>query len=522
MPAVRGPDWLSLPQGVLQHIIGLASTWQKPGSCAAAPVCSTWKAAAAGCRGTRLLYTAFRSKQANASFATWLGFRSRQLGSLILSSSEHSTTEHLLGVLALAAETAAATGRPLQLHTLRVLGYGPSFATTGRLLAGLPRLRHLQLPDLNSPYLGKKTYTKDVSKVQQQLASLQQATQLEQLRLQEVQCGEDASSIVAGLLPASLQRLNWHRMSSATPVPDLAHLTRLTSIRLDGWRSGALSDSKLPAGLQELDLTCANQPQALPQEQLPLVTGVYLTFTNLDDLSSMSKLRSISMYADYLCDANVSTAVAQLTSLSALTVVRCGSSDATAAPAILQGVLSTAASIQGLRQLDIRLESGTPHMPGLSRMTGLTRLVVTGSGCGTETQHHGWTSELGRMPGLRRLSLPLALLLLPDHSWLGNMTQLQVLEVAVHLSETPGKFARRSCQRRVQRWLDGESLRVVPPQLLLLMMFDMTAEEAASLQLRRRLQQQLVGRSECEVVVGGADPERQLAGLPEALQQALE
>jgi hypothetical protein len=84
-----------------------------------------------------------------------------------------------------------------------------------------------------------------------------------------------------------------------------------------------------------------------------------------------------------------------------------------------------------------------------------------------------------------------------------------------------GSSARKTIQRRMEQLLEEAGMQSAPPQLLLLLVTGISAKQAASLQVRRRLQQQLAGRSGCEVVVGPCDPTQQLAGLPEALQQAL-
>jgi hypothetical protein len=73
-----------------------------------------------------------------------------------------------------------------------------------------------------------------------------------------------------------------------------------------------------------------------------------------------------------------------------------------------------------------------------------------------------------------------------------------------------------------EQWVLG----TLPPNLRVLNWRRLSAHRAVSVQLRRRLQR-LVGDSGCEVVVGAdldevADPMQQLAGLPVALQQALQ
>jgi hypothetical protein len=73
----------------------------------------------------------------------------------------------------------------------------------------------------------------------------------------------------------------------------------------------------------------------------------------------------------------------------------------------------------------------------------------------------------------------------------------------------------------MQQVLDGGTLLAAPPGLRLLIVTGIGREEAHPLQLKHQLRLQLVGSSRCEVVVACFDPTEQLAGLPEALQQAL-
>jgi hypothetical protein len=167
-----------------------------------------------------------------------------------------------------------------------------------------------------------------------------------------------------------------------------------------------------------------------------------------------------------------------------------------------------------------------PAMTGLSQLTGLRQLSVWFH-CDTgKEERRAWTKDLGCMPNLKWLAVPDAVLLVPDRSWLGGLTQLQVLQVMANnepekIEVASSNGAWRTSTDRADKWLNKGSLRAVPRQLRVLLVTGVTAEQAASLHLRRRLQQQLRRSRGCELVVAVADPTKQLVGLPEALQQAL-
>jgi hypothetical protein len=398
-------------------------------------------------------------------------------------------------------------------------------ALVGLLVAILPHLVTLQLSD---PHMAcfRPTSTKDPHQMQSDLEPLKQATQLQELYLPITYSDGSCSTAMARLLPPSLRRFSWEASFCVDPLPDLSHLTRLTFLQLEGCRGGALSSKHLPPHLQQLDIPYLMNPQEVPEKQLQRITGLGSCCFNTQNLSRMPKLRAISVDVDRLRGDAFTTATDGLTGLSALTVNTIGVHQG-ATPWALKGVLSTAASIQGLRQLSIRLGPGMPPMPGLSRLSGLTRLAVSlGTDGGSVQQHQAWAAELARMPRLRWLSVPHVLLGLPGNPWLSHLTQLKVLQVPVRdlvlgVYVAPGEGAREACEEKVQQILDGGSLRAAPPQLQLLLVTGMCTEQAASLQVRRRLQQQLVRCRGCEVVVVACDPTQQLAGLPEALQQAL-
>jgi hypothetical protein len=355
-----------------------------------------------------------------------VGRNSQQLVSLILSSSMESATEEVLEALAQAAEAAAAAGHPLQLHTLRVLGCRPSIRLASKVQKSLPSLRCLQWP--GPACLGAfdpaVAVTADHSKVEEHLGPQQQATQLQEVHMVSQTTCTNYLQAAAGLLPLTLQRLSWWASLLECSLPDLSHLTRLTFLQLDGWKGGSLAASKLPESLQELDLRYVSPYEKVLPEQLQLVTAVPLPNVSWHQLSSLPKLQALRVDADHLVDNADRTVLAQLTSLSALSIAIKRVPHFTKG-ATMQQVMSTVASIQSLRRLDISIRPGMPIENTLSCMTGLTRLSVSfDSKPGGVEEHPVWAAELGRMPGLQWLSVPDVLLLVPDQSWVGNLTQL--------------------------------------------------------------------------------------------------
>jgi hypothetical protein len=524
--AAEQRDWPALPAGVLQPIFCLASTWQTPGPCLAALVCRTWRAAAAGCSGICLLYAAGRDA-ADQSFSTWLGRSSGQLGALILVTTTTVTSTSKCGLimtaLAQAAEAAQAAGRPLRLHTLRVLGgdlHGRvEVPTIARLVVALPHLRFLQL--------GMRPATSSIGptgtqQALQQLAPLQGATQLEELYL----VGPCALQQDLGrLLPPSLKRLSWLPSPFVSTVGcDLSPLTQLTFLQLGfwGWKD-IRSSSRLPPGLQQLEVadTCETNWVVL-EEQREVVTA--WDFQQVEEegawqlLPGLSNLRAITASAFDLEEQGLAAGAAfkQLTQLVSLTLST-DSWDDTERRAV-QAAVASAASISSLRRLHLDSRD-LPAPPALAAVTQLTQLRVSATWpphINTE-QQQAWADALGSMVGLRWLSVP-GMLLAAGQAWLGGLQQLRVL--VVKCRESHGQSQARS-----QLWREDDTWGALPPALQLLGVSGMSAQQAVDWQLRRRLQQ-WVGSSGCEVVVGVdldevCDPTQQLAGVPEALQQLL-
>jgi hypothetical protein len=505
-------DWLTLPAGILQLIFCLASTWYTHGACLASLVCRTWRQAAAGCSSIRLLY---QVGSADQSFTTWIGRNSQQLEALTLSGWHFSNIDAILTALAEAAAAARAAGRPLQLRTLRVLQKSIPLHITGQLLAALPHLRRLQLgislPDimLSSDKWGNQ--------IQQYLAPLQSATQLEELHLTDSSLYFHVGVIpMAALLPPSLRRLSWSYGTQAPSTQDLSHLTKLTFLRLVGGR--VQDSSRLPPRLQQLELVIVKMDLEVLEEQKEALTA-WDTFRLRDThvqqlLPCFTNMAAAVVKASDLCDPAAQAALAQCKKLSTLAVETESWIHEPWAES-MPAVVTTAASLRGLRRLHLTL-SHLPDPPaGFAALTQLTHLKVSVSWrTGSEEQRQrqrAWVAEVGHMAGLRWLSVP-GVLLAADQAWLGGLQQLRVLAVRCKEEDVPHVSS--------MSWLGA-----LPPRLQVLGVSGMTAEQAADWQLRRRLQQAL-GSSGCEVVVGPdldelADPTQQLAGLPMALQQAL-
>jgi hypothetical protein len=505
--AGKGRDWLVLPTGVLQLIICFASTWQTPGPCLASLVCRTWRSAAAGCRGIRLLFHAGHYI-VDQGFCAWLAGNGLVLGAFTLSSSKLSGTTMVLEALADAAAAAQAAGRPLRLHTLRILQGRLTSQTAGRLVAALPYLRCLQL-SMNGPWVVEE---EGCDELLGNLAPLQQATQLQELYLEGPDAFMGIDADVALLLPLSLKRFSWMpegMLSSGS----LSHLTQLTFLRLVGNPFGALSSSLLPSSLQQLELMDRDICLEVVEQQRQVVTAWLID--DLQDevtqklLARLPKLKAVEVSVNELTTDAGRAAVQQLTHLSALTLANVAMGfemEQFTAQALL-----AAAGISSLRRLRLLLWD-KPAPIGVSILQQLTqfRLVMLGDE-GTAEEQRACGEAVGRLAGLQWLSVP-AVLVTAGHAWLGGLQQLRVLVVQCNPAGVEDVSS--------MSWLES-----VPPRLKVLGVGGVTAEEAATRQLRRRLQQALGSRG-CEVVVGvdldaAADPTQQLAGLPQGLQQAL-
>jgi hypothetical protein len=219
--------------------------------------------------------------------------------------------------------------------------------------------------------------------------------------------------------------------------------------------------------------------------------------------------------AHFLESAGVCAALGQLPALSSMEVFTQWANQP------LQPLFSAAQSHQGLRRLRLSLVQLTGDPRGLSALNQVTRLELTSMGDSQEQEQRAWVAELGRMAGLRWLSVP-DVLLATEQAWLGGLPKLQVL--VVHNQSWMMDDTIPQVLPQVVEGLVGCSPEALPPRLLLLGFTHMSAEEGAAVGVRR-LQQRLAS-SGCEVVVGVdldevGHPMKQLAGLPVALQQAL-
>jgi hypothetical protein len=283
-------------------------------------------------------------------------------------------------------------------------------------------------------------------------------------------------------------------------------------------------DKKLPPGLQELQLSYLHTPLGELREQLDILTRFDFTPWNEYEVICLGEVLPKEGFLKHvrvgICgETHVDAALRKLTHMSSL--VMCASNHGPEGMGILKPLVSSPATYSNLCSLRVEVvELQDPC--GVGALTQVTRLEVMSIGTSKEEQQRAWVAEVGRMAGLRWLSVP-GVLLVGGTSWVGGLKQLQVLVVS---NEDWGSLMFPQPPEvlpQVVEGLEGCSPQALPPRLLLLGLTDMSEEQAAALQVRRRLRQALSG---CEVVVGvdldevGA-PIKQLAGLPEALQQAL-
>jgi hypothetical protein len=476
------------------------------------------------------------------SFTAWLAGNSQQLGALAISwgaGRNEGNVDGILGALADAAAAAAAAamdGAPLQLRTLRVLGCDVALPLAGRLVGALPHLHTLQLAF--RPFVVDPAESASAL-LNQHLGPLQQATQLQELYLKGPSMVTGETSLpcapdMAQLLPPSLKRLSWHsnnhRHKTMEYVPDMAHLTQLSYLQLQTFALGYPSPNITAPVLQELELYgCYESSFEALLGQQQVLTGLNWTTFPLgprvicednnkwQDLISFSKIRTLEFDVhDCKYGVPVMCLLERLSTVKVF-VFDCpnsvGGDD-------MEYVSLAASSFSKLRHLHLCL-SNVQGLTGLSAVTGLSRLTLRDIAFGKgPSANSAWAQEVGQLQGLRWLSVPVVLLS-AGAAWLGGLQQLRVL--VLHCD-------RKSCGAgRLGddwwSWVLDASPQGLPAQLQVLCLSGESAERAADLQLRRRLQQ-LVGSSGCEVVVGPdldqlADPAQQLAGLPEGVQQVL-
>jgi hypothetical protein len=303
-------------------------------------------------------------------------------------------------------------------------------------------------------------------------------------------------------------------------------MTQLTFLHLRSWPARLITSSALPSGLQQLQLGMLLQDGSeVLQQQGELVTGwsIPRRLEGRDEqqlLTSLPNLESLSMTATALCSPGVPAALKQPSKITALKVDCVGGGPQVELQG-LQVALTAAASMRNLRRLHLRLHTLPEHSQSaaLTVLTQLKQLRVSVPllDSSNEQQWRLWAERLGGMSWLQSLCVP-HVLLSAGQGWLRGLQQLRVL--ALHWAGE-----RAAPHVRAMPWLEGCRWEALPPQLRVLGIGGVTAEQAAGWQLRRCLQQ-VVGSSGCEVVVGVdlddvADPIQQMAGLPVALQQAL-
>jgi hypothetical protein len=274
--------------------------------------------------------------------------------------------------------------------------------------------------------------------------------------------------------------------------------------------------------LRELHLSGEGVSLEVVQAQQQVLVGLdrdqpyNLSNRIIPTLECLPKLQAMAVRVSQLQQPDVCAALKQLSQLDTLTVRLDGPEQA----ADMRAVVSTAAGIPSLRALHVEPSLGVlPNMPSLQKLTSLTRVRLSSYG----RVPLGYASKLGQMPLLRWLSVPEALLLEASGPWLGGMQQLCVLMAhgQPHQRGTPPPGAA-SVPSMFQALAPGLPL---PPKLLVVGWAGVLAESGAAQPLRGFLKQRL-GSSGCEVVIGVdldevCDPVKQLAGVPEALQQAM-
>jgi hypothetical protein len=484
---------------------------------------------------------------ADQSFATWLEKNSGQLETLVLTGPPRNPdtidgdclpvrSGPIIPALAQAAAAAQAAGRPLRLHTLRVLQAAVTMHTAGQLLVGLPHLRCLQL-SIRSPFLAEPSVSGGgPDALPDHLAPLQHATHLEELYLDGP--GPEAHSNTCGLLPLSLKRLSW-TPSRYSRECELSHLTQVTFLELCHIQGLDRTSSQLPPGLRQLEAIGQETFDLdVLEEQAQVVTAWSLWFLGGREqqlLPCLRNLRALDIDAEAFRSREARAALQQVTQLAALTLFYY-STPPEAGVAHRQPAVDTAASMHNLRSLRLWFDT-LPAPPALTALTHLTQLKVSVHYPESTIQlqqqqqreehqqkqlqrrqrrQRAWIQEVGLLSQLQWVSVP-AELMEAGWAWLGGLQQLKVLVVYcqgegyAHVSSLP--------------WLEGCTRVALPPQLQVLSVGGMTAQQAVCWRVRPLLQQALRS-SGCELVTGVdldvvCDPAQQLAGLPQALQQML-
>jgi hypothetical protein len=367
----------------------------------------------------------------------------------------------------------------LQLHTLRVLGVPLYTRLVGRLLAALPNLRCLQLTMISD--------MASIGQVGSDLVPLQQAPHLQELYLKGsfptpdyIDCGRVGQCLPLGLKRLSLEGFDWEEDEWG-----LSHLTQLTFLQFkySHWAEW-FSSSMLPPGLQQLEVMGTSAvEQQLMEEQRQVVTAWRDTTSPAAEvqqqLTRLPNLTAFEGNARGLWAAAGQTAFMHQTKLSSLTLCHVAWD-----PLGMQDALAAAATVRSLRRLHLVLHGSGPPPTELPSVVQLTQLRLSFTGYhGSAKQLRAWGKAVGCLTGLQRLSVPAALLV-AGRAWLGGLQRLRVLilDCSMYNSKDVPYVSGMS-------WLGA-----LPPLLQVLGVNCETAEQAAALQLRRRLQQALGSR----------------------------
>jgi hypothetical protein len=363
--------------------------------------------------------------------------------------------------------------------------------------------------------------------LQQHLAPLQAATQLEELYLDWTPSHGESGGPTAPLLPPNLRRLSV--AYDHAPNQDLSHLTKLSFLHLNGCVQ--VSSSQLPPSLQQLELLNVRSNWEVLEQHKEVVTACgYLFLCERHVQQMFVQLPGLTAADVSGSGFQLPATQAALKSASKLSALTFTFANVLFHPddrvRSMQAAVSTVGSMRHLRRLHLCFYV-LPEAMGLASCTQLTQLRVSLEYPVSRWEQQrvpGWVADVGRMAGLRWLSVPAALLG-AGWAWLGGLQQLRVLVLEQRAEVKEGTDQVADGTHISMAWLEGCTREVLPPSLQLLGVTGLTAEQVAARQVRRRLVQAL-SSSGCEVVVGPdldevCDPIQQLAGLPEALQQAL-
>jgi hypothetical protein len=401
----------------------------------------------------------------------------------------------------------------------------------GALVAALPNLQCLQAGTDHTLAFDDDSafFDEDLASfglvVEEQMAPLRQATQLQELYWSVSDMPESCSKAICKLLPPGLKRMAWASSSFTMYVPDVSPLTQLTFLQLAGGACPFLEPHHLPCSLQLLELAGDDVPLFVMTEQqqvlsrLGAVQLADLVSNEYENVGCLSKLRALEVGLFDLQHWHKVPVMPQRSQLTALVLrAHCSfppvlwSSVGVPGPVRMLPCMSQVAV--GLRRLDLDCCGGI-MLPSLSLFTQLTWLRYTEATNSNQRPPYAVVAQqLGRLPLLKWLSVP-GTLLNGGQGWLGGLQQLRVLVLTGVYGDMRQKLSGVAATKEWP-WLAADSPLLLPPCLLVLGCDGMV----------RPYVQRAAAGSGCEVVdnrdLGKAcDPTQQLAGLPEVLQQAL-